>query len=223
MKYPILLLFIILASCSQPKKDIKNITVAPLPPKAEIQANKYKIHDTLSITGDFDGDGKQDVLTSFIADSTGQPVKQILDGMTNEWDSLLVYCDRHSLSAQLKMNNKNTGIDTGVSFDLFCLINMGNVNGNKGDEIAFVPVLRDYSNMNSCHIYSLCKGKWVMVKRFGVHEGAFYYKKDEKPHPFTEIEGYLEKHNGKWIYKDFYEDPHGEYEMQELIVPSCQK
>jgi hypothetical protein len=48
--------------------------------------NGYITAPTLSITGDFDGDVKPDILTQFIADSTGHPVKYIEDIAGKTWD-----------------------------------------------------------------------------------------------------------------------------------------
>jgi hypothetical protein len=118
------------------------------------------------------------------------------------------------------MNGKPTSIDTGVSFGTLCLINMGDNNGDKKDEVAFVPMLKDYSNLNSCHILSICNGSWKELKTFGVNEMAFYSEESANTIP-----GYLENHKGRWMFLDndlLEKMPDDQYgKLQKLVMPRC--
>lgn len=224
MKYPILLLFIILASCSKPKKNIKDITFVPAPPKTETQVNKYKIPDTLSITGDFDGDGKQDTLTQFLVDSIGKPVKRIPDQKT--WEETVAYFSKQGYYTVILMNHsKNNTIKFGNAQSLYCLINIGDLNNDKRDEIALVPDLMDFSRANSCRIYSLCSSGWKELFTFNVHEDSFDYTGTEPP-AFTNIPGALEYKNNAWYYMDYLEMDYKSAEevgqMQKLAIGKCQ-
>ena len=73
------------------------------------------------------------------------------------------------------------------------MINLGDLNKDKKDEIALVVDVPDYSQLNTCHIYSLCNNQWTEIKRFSIHEGAFTFGKGEDAHNFEEIRGFLEK------------------------------
>ena len=162
----------------------------------------YALAPALSITGDFDGDGKQDTLSQFATDSLGNTVKHIIE--LNEDDHPIILYDRYGYRGAATLNGKGTDLVSGTDIYLCCLINLGNINKAKGDEIAFVPTNLDYSALSHCSIYSYCKGRWVEVFSFGVNENAFDYEGDSKP-VFTTIPGALEKHNGKWVYLDYYE------------------
>jgi len=219
MKYYIILIAVVVASCSNPRQKIlKSIALQ--------DTIKYQKPQTLSITGDFDGDGKQDTITQFLADSTGKHVEKIIDIASYDIYDVLKYFDQNSLYIQLNINNTDTHINTGISCGLYCLINVRDNNHDNKEEIAFVPHLMDESNINTCHIYTLCDNKWQEVKSFGILEFAFDYKGDKKP-VFKEIPGYFEKYNGSWNYWDYNlaeEVPDNEYEkLKPLLIGSCQK
>lgn len=220
MKYPILLLLIILASCSKPKKDFQQVH------SIEKDTLKYQETQILSITGDFDGDGKQDKISQFIVDSTGKRVDKIIDFQFYDIFDVAKYFDKHNLHVQIDLNKKSTKIDAGYSCGLLCLINIGDNNNDKKDEIAIVPDRMDYSRHNYCYIYSLCQNGWNEILSFNVHEDAFDYTGDEPP-IFTTIPGALELRNKKWYYLDYLEMDYKTAEevgqMLPLIIPPCQK
>lgn len=160
----------------------------------------YRSAGSITITGDFDGDGNTDTLRQFVTDSLGNTVDHIIQ--LNDEDHPIVLSDRYGYANRFTLNGNTTEIEWGVG--IYCLINLGNINKTKGDEIAIVSVNLDYSNLNHCTIYSYCKGKWVRVFSFGINENTFDYDSETEP-IFTSIPGALEKHDGKWIYLDYYE------------------
>jgi len=107
------------------------------------------------------------------------------------------------------------------SYGLFCLLNIGDVNNDGKDEIAFVVDWFDVSNLNRCEIYTICNHQWILLKEFQIHENAFTYEGDIKL--FTEIEGYLEKRDGKWFFLDFIEYMETDDDvMKPLKLSKCQ-
>lgn len=50
-------------------------------------------------------------------------------------------------------------------------------------------------------------------KAINVHEGSFEFTSNKEP-IFDNIKGFLEMHNGKWVYKAYLED---DYEKQEDV------
>ena len=192
--------------------------------------NAINLHalNKLFVTGDFDGDGKTDTLFQHNfsllhhaeIDSAADPFK-------NEWDTVLNWFYRQDPLIYICFNK--TGQDTiklGAGQGLYCLLNIGDNNKDGKDEIAFVVDYLDYSRVNSCKIYSLCENKLVQLKQIGIHEDAFNFNSDVNPNPdFPEINGYLEKQKGKWMYKDYMEEvtEPDTYtgEMKALVIDLC--
>lgn len=217
MKYYIPLLFIIFVGCSKPKKDIEQTT------SVKKDTLTYQTPQTLSINGDFDGDGIQDTLTPFLADSTGNTVKNMLDQET--WEETVAYFGKQGYYTTIALNHgKNGMLKFGNAQGLYCLINIGDLNKDNRDEIALVPDLMDFSRANSCRIYSLCSSEWKELFTFNVHEDAFDYTGDTPP-LFTNIPGALEYRNNKWYYLDYlemdYETAEKVGKMKALKVPKC--
>ena len=72
--------------------------------------------------------------------------------------------------------------------------------------------------------FFICNDKWTLVKKINIHENSFYYATGEEQPVFNEIEGYLEKRNGKWFYLDFFEVWDTEEEvgqMKPLKIEKC--
>lgn len=201
MKYTIYILILTLWLLSCAGKTEKKVDDPPMP---KTGANKIKLHklEKLFVVGDFDGDRRKDTifqhnysrLTKTEMDSSADPFQ-------NEWDSVVKWGFDQDADLYLALNkNKQDTLHLGTAQGLYCLINIGDNNDDGKDEIAFVIDYLDFSRVNSCKIYSLCNGKWVLLKQFGLHEGSFDFTSDKAP-IFDEIKGYLEKQNGKWVYK----------------------
>ena len=183
----------------------------------------YRAITSLSITGDFDGNGIEDVLSQFVTDSLGNKVDYIIELEENDHPILLY--DRYGYRGSATLNNKPTNIKTG-DIGLYCLINLGNINKTKGDEVALVPINLDYSNLNHCSIYSYCKEHWVLVFSFNVNESSFDFEGDNPP-IFTNIPGALEKHKNQWYYNDYLEELESENDesvanMKPLKASNCE-
>lgn len=159
---------------------------------------KYRLTDTLSVSGDFDGDGKSEVITSYLTDSTDTRLYKAYDPY--DWDNTVIYYSKMVYSTVVRLENGKGNILNYYANGLFCLINLGDINKDNKDEIALVPALLDWSNINTCRIYSLCNGKWTELEAFNINESAFYYASSTEP-VFDNIPGYLEKRNGVWMFR----------------------
>ena len=193
----ILTLTLGLLSCnSQTEKSVDNVTV----PKTS--DDKIKIHklEKLFVIGDFDGDEKQDtVLQHNYSRLTKTEIEFSADPFQNEWGTVVkwFYDQDADLYLTINKNNQDT-LRLGTAQGLYCLINIGDNNADGKDEIALVIDYLDFSRVNSCKTYSLCKDKWTLLKQFGVHEDAFNFTSDKAP-LFDNIKAYLEYGNGKWL------------------------
>ncbi len=155
--------------------------------------------------GDFDGDGKKDTvyqhnfskLHHTEIDSSADPFQNELD-IVSKW----FYDQQSDVFLTINKRHQDT-LHLGTAQGLYCLLNVGDNNLDGKDEIAFVTDYCDFSQLNSCGVYSLCGGKWKQLFNFQIHEDAFSFTSDSMP-TFTNIRGYLEKKDGKWFYLDYY-------------------
>jgi hypothetical protein len=178
------------------------------------------------IEGDFDGDGNREKLVEFISDSLGNSTSLENIPEFEEWEDYVNFVFKKGISTHIYMEGKKADtLDLGISAGVYCLINIGDINKDKKDEIALVKDLPDFSRLNTCRIYTLCHSKWTELINFNVHEDAFdYYRTAEEP-VFNEIKEFLEFHNGKWMYKDYliddYETAEEVGKMKVLRIPKC--
>lgn len=219
-----LLLIFVLASCG--KKQNTSPASKPLAEnKSEDTTSiQFKNQKTLSITGNFSGKG-EDILTAAITDSLGKPLQRVPDPMKSDWDTLVRYYFRMGYYTTISLKTGTTPKLTFTGQGVYCLINIGDNNNDGKDEIALVPDLPDYSNLNSCHIYSVCDGTWKKLFSFGIFEGAFDFTGDIGP-AFKTIPDFFEKQGKSWEYRDYYNQD--EYDsltylnqMKKLIIPNC--
>ena len=168
--------------------------------------NKVKLHklEKLFVVGDFDGDKKMDTIYQFnYSRQKSIEIDNSADPFQNEWDTVVKWFYEQDADLYLTLNKTNQDtLHFGTAQGLYCLINVGDNNGDGRDEVALVIDYLDNSRVNSCKIYSLCKNKWTLLKQFGVHEDSFNFNADKAP-IFDSIKDYLEKQNGKWVYKDY--------------------
>jgi len=168
--------------------------------------DKIKLHKLkkLFVVGDFDGDEKKDTIFQHNYSKLSKTeIDNSADPFQNEWNTVVnwFYYQNADLYLTLNKNNQDT-LHFGTAQGLYCLINIGDNNADGKDEIALVIDYLDFSRVNSCKIYSLCKDKWKLLKQFGVHEDAFNFTTNKAP-LFDNIKDYLEKQNDKWVYKDY--------------------
>ncbi len=183
---------------------------------------------SLTVVGDFNGDGTQDTLKSGFYATDGQSYieePELPSDLT--WDSMIVWFDKQHIQSVVKSTQPKLDTLAFVnSFGLYCLINLGDLNGDKSDELALVNDRLDMTRLNQCYVYSHCSGKWQLMKTFEINEDAFDFIGDEQP-AFKLISGYLEPRGKKWFYKDALEeavDSEAELgQMKELRIERCKR
>jgi len=204
-------LTLVLFSCNgQTEKTFDNSTVH------KVAEDKIKLHklEKLFVVGDFDGDRKQDTIFQHnFSRLTKAEIEYSADPFQNEWDTVVKWFNDQDADLYLTLNKSNQDtLHLGTAKGLYCLINIGDNNADDKDEIALVIDKLDFSRVNSCKIYSLCKGKWVILKDFDIYEESFDFS-GSKPPVFNEVKDFLERKNGEWYYIDY----HQEYEKQEDV------
>lgn len=221
-------IIISLSSCSSPQNKIAPTKSTPIDSTTALaKPDSFRLLGKLSTTGDFNGDGKQDTLyqrnfsrlTS--ADIDSIPMFPDPDG----YFKLQAWLREQQSEVYLVMNEP--AIDTihlDAGFGLYCLLNLGDVNKDGKDELAFVVDYPDQSNINTCCIYSICHGKWTELQYFSINENSFNWSTEMKP-TFVDIKDYLEKRNGVWYYIDHQKmmvgDRPEDSEMKPLRVAIC--
>lgn len=201
--YILTLILGLLSSISRTEKLVEYSTVSKT---ADSNIKLHKLEKKF-VVGDFDGDGKQDTIFQYnFSRLTKTEIEYSADPFQNEWDTVVkqFYDQDANLFLTINKNNLDT-LNLGTAQGLYCLINIGDNNADGKDEIAFVIDYLDFSRVNSFKIYTLCKDEWTLLKQFGVHEGSLDTTTDKAP-IFDNIKDFLEKQNGKWVYKDYSQD-----------------
>jgi len=201
-----------LLSCnSQTEKTVNSSSVLKT---ADYKIKLHKL-EKLFVLGDFDGDGKKDTIFQHnFSRLTKTEIEYSADPFQNDWDTVVKWFYDQDANLYLTTNKSNQDIlNLGTAQGLYCLINIGDNNADGKDEIALVIDYLDFSRVNSCKIYTFCKDKWTLLKQFGVHEGSFDFTSDKAP-IFDNIKDFLEKRNGKWVYRDYSQDG---YDNQEEV------
>lgn len=205
-------------SCSKEDKNLKtkfydDTTVL----KSTVE--KYHFHklDKLFCVGDFDGDGKKDTLFEHnFSKLKKEEIEIAPDPMKNDWKEIIKWFSKQDSDLYISFNSSNKDtLKLGKAQGLYCLLNIGDINFDSKDEIAFVVDYLDFSNLNSCKIYSLCKGKWTELKEFNIDESTFDFTSTTS----SGIKNYLEKKDNKWFYKDNLQK---DTKMQLLKLEKCQ-
>jgi hypothetical protein len=234
MKIPILIILLSITcslfSCrsESDNKDIpKNEQNREISKKRDTKVEEYFLEDVERkyIVGDFDGDAMQDtIVQSIYSDIDKCELKIVPSVINNEWDEVVDWYYNNAANVILTINMPTSDtLNLGVGQGMYCLINIGDNNSYGRDEIALVVDYCDFSNLNSCKIYSLCDGKWKVLKQFSIWEGAFDY--DSEPElDFSEIKYFLVKANGKWVFQDYR---NGEIEediatLMPLLIEKCE-
>lgn len=193
----------------------------------KLSKNNIKLHKLrkLFIVGDFDGNGEKDtILQHNYSGLTKSEIKYSADPFQNKLDTVVKWFNYQEANVYLTINTNNQDtLNLGIAQGLYCLINIGDNNSDGKDELAFVIDYLDYSNLNTCKIYTLCKGKWTLLKQFNILESAFDYTSEEIPN-FSYIKDFLEKKDSKWFYRDYNDklkDAVETKEMQLLKLEKC--
>ncbi|AYL95708.1 hypothetical protein [Mucilaginibacter celer] len=123
------------------------------------------------ISGDFDGDGKQEKLVEHFCDSTG--AKEVDKFFKGDYDDDVKMLHSRKCHSFLKCDNNLIDappIEPLPNFGLLFLKNEGDLNGDGNDEISFVTNKADWSNLNDYTIMTYKHGKWETLYWFPIWE-----------------------------------------------------
>ncbi len=122
------------------------------------------------VKGDFDGDGKKEVLTEHFC--SGLDHKE-----TNKFYDSLDYGDYQyidylkQINAFVNCSNKHIDTIRGTGgLGLLLLKNEGDLDGDGGDELTLVRDNADYSNCNHCELLSYKRHKWRVMYSFSIRD-----------------------------------------------------
>ncbi|KOS07771.1 hypothetical protein AM493_18220 [Flavobacterium akiainvivens] len=172
---------------------------------------------------DFNGDGKPDTLTQFIADSLGMKITEYRYPVIQSWDLYVNNYSTMGYQTIISLKGSTPLLTFKGANGVILLTNLGNINNTPGDEVAVMANNIDHSRHSYCHIYSLCNATWQEVFVFSVHEDSF---DDFDPITIGYIPNVLEQKNGVWVYYDYldmeYDNPEEVGNMLPLKVRDCE-
>ncbi|MEM6264008.1 MAG: hypothetical protein AAGI38_15955 [Bacteroidota bacterium] len=175
MKALLLLISLLLISISKYEPDTQ---------ASESTATKEQvIREKLRITGDFNGDGKPESLKERYVHSTSHAEIELPDPDKIEYDSLVSLAVSSHPKVYLQSNDDEIPnlhmAHGGQLFGLCWLKNEGDINGDGADEISLVLDWADWSNLNTCRIFSLKNNQWKQIGSFSIGEWQMYPSEDE--------------------------------------------
>ncbi len=160
-------------SAAIPSVKQKNVATRAETPAA-VSSEVPKPLDTLNIRGDFDGDGRMEVLRAQTLQRPGyNPFNAYDSPVRDDYDKWVAWTvTRHPL---VVLTSSDKELDTlkigeGQIFGLCWLKNEGDLNGDGTDEVSYVPDYADWSNFNSCHLMTWRSSGWQTLLAFDIHE-----------------------------------------------------
>lgn len=124
------------------------------------------------ITGDFNGDGRQEQLTErFLSGKDYRETNKFYEGLS-DYDQLLALTVFKE--PVVLLSSSDPGVDTlfiaqkGQVLGLSYLKNEGDLNGDGTDELSYVVNWADRSNLNTWHIVTYRKGRWEKLYSFPI-------------------------------------------------------
>lgn len=122
----------------------------------------------------------------------------------NDFNTCIQYFLKNEIS--LHLGSKFNYLEFNNAFGLYFLKNLGDTNKDGLDEIAVVIDYTDYSNLNSCKVYQICKNSWEILFHFNVNENTFLSENEcriiKKEGDFFD---FIKFKNHKWYYADYDE------------------
>ena len=171
------------------------------------------------IVGNFTGEGNHDTIFFHYYSVVDKiEIKQI-PSIENDWDSIIHWFNQtHQIHTFISFNYDTLFFES--AYNLFYFSNIGDLNFDGIDEIALVVNWLDYSEINSCRIYSMCNNKFSLLKEFNIHESAFLQNNNEDS-SFIGIKGFLEKRNNIWTFCDYLNLINEDRKMEALQLKDC--
>jgi hypothetical protein len=172
------------------------------------------------VVGHFTGKDANDTLRfQYFSWLDGVEITRI-PSMENDWDSIIQWFNQtYQINSFIAYGTDTLSFES--AYDLLCFFNIGDVNLDGVDEFAMVVNWLDYSNLNSCRIYSICNHKFSLLKVFEIHESAFL-QEGAQDTSFVGIKDFLEKEHDVWRFREYCSDEVGENgEMEILQLGKC--
>lgn len=170
----------------------------------ELMSVEY-LHRT-NLKGDFNGDGVSEILyESVMSHVTGKQIDSLVyenfpGGFYDPYTGMVVaMCD---LKPSVKLKSPDGLPDlklnhTNQVFGVLDIKNLGNINEIPGDEFAVIVDWADWSNVNTCQIYSLINDEWNHVFEFEIRVG--FSDRDLLLSPIDEV---MELRANDWYYNE---------------------
>jgi hypothetical protein len=173
------------------------------------------------VVGNFDGKDLSDtIFLHYYSHTYKTEIYEIPTSSDNDWEDIIDWF--HKLyEVEVYLTYRQDTLFLGAAYGLYCLLNIGDVNSDGKDEIAFVVNWLDYSNINSCKIYSMCNARWELLMEFTIHESAFELPNSETVDTLAGIKGYLEKADGSWMYNEYDVSQENINAMKILYLNKC--
>ena len=177
--------------------------------------------DRRFVVGNFDGkDLKDTILLHYYSHTYKTEIYEIPMSSDNDWEDIIDWFYK-LYEVEVYLTYQQDTLFLGAVYGLYCLLNIGDVNSDGKDEIAFVVNWLDYSNINSCKIYSMCNSRWKLLKEFTIHESAFELPNTETVYILPGIKGYLEQTDGSWMYDEYDVSQENDNNMKILHLNKC--
>lgn len=212
-------LFILLYSCSEPKKEQKNIipqntdtnktvvknTIQPATDTLRSGSVKMYNFPKPSIQGDFNGDGATERLQSCLFSKRDGRIMTEYPAEC-EWGCITDY----DPILYLKSDNPDIpklypGELTPQLYGVAIMSNIGDVNRDGRDEVGIIIHYASMGGLNTCYIYEFCNNMWNKLFSFGISEPSLIKGEQYCPNP-TDISDHIFKKNNEYYYSVFVGD-----------------
>ncbi len=199
----LILFCLAIASCRQSEPSNSE-------PQEKQEYENEVVYDALFknvILGDFNGNGKEDELKETLISEVNNESIDALPQL--EYDSLAALVNNKKPVLSLRSSNGDIPellISKNPSFGLLWIKNEGDLDNDGSDEISVIVDWADWSQVNSCTVYSLKKDEWLEYAKFDVREWQISKK--------TDFNGFIVKNK-----KGIYEVSTFDSEMNEVLKP----
>ena len=126
------------------------------------------------LIGNFEGKGIQDTfMERYYSDRDHRETNKFYTGIDDVWQ---MYDSAHQKLVNAFFLCSNPRLDTLPASGVFgplSLRNEGDLDGDGGDEVSFVPTVEQQSSLTHCYILSFKHGKWKEIYSFGTWEWKF--------------------------------------------------
>ena len=137
--------------------------------------------ERISVVGDFDGDSQPDTLQeAYINKNTKEEIEKINFDNCESRDCVDKFLETNNPGSYLFVKSRGDTIflsydkEDYPTFGITGLLNIGNIDENKGDELAIIIGWADYVSVTKCEIWTFNPDKWKKLKDFHIHEEQIF-------------------------------------------------